>query len=130
MKKDLNKLSFQELKKEIETLDKKKSQVNKLILKDSLLVDDSADKNATVTRNYLEDLKIKIRLMKEAFDEGYKANDSSLTKSEPNRPKHQESRENDDSQSKTNRSKGCGKIIKKPRPLTLSFKPRKLNNVN
>ncbi len=48
---------------------------------------------ATITRSYLEDLKIKIRLMKEAFDEGYKAkidfdvkNDSSSTKEELKAP--------------------------------------------
>ncbi len=35
--------------------------------------DNSVDKNATITRGYLEDLKMKIRLMKEAFNEGYKA---------------------------------------------------------
>ena len=38
MKKDLNKLSFQELKKEIETLDKKKESVGKTVIKDSPLV--------------------------------------------------------------------------------------------
>ena len=38
MKKDLNKLSFQELKKEIETLEKKKQKVNKVQVKDSPLV--------------------------------------------------------------------------------------------
>jgi len=38
MKKDLNKLSFQELKKEIETLEKKKEKVSKVNLKNSHLV--------------------------------------------------------------------------------------------
>jgi len=38
MKKDLNKLSFQELKKQVEDLEKKKQSVNKVTLKDSPLV--------------------------------------------------------------------------------------------
>jgi len=38
MKKDLNKLSFQELEKEVESLKKKKESVNKVIVKDSPLV--------------------------------------------------------------------------------------------
>ncbi len=38
MKKDLNKMSFQELKNEIETLEKKKQKVNKVAVKDSPLV--------------------------------------------------------------------------------------------
>ena len=38
MKKDLNKLSFQELKKEIDSLEKQKQSVDKISLKDSPLV--------------------------------------------------------------------------------------------
>jgi hypothetical protein len=44
MKKDLNKLSFQELKTEIETLEKQKKQINKINVKDSPL---------TIGENYL-----------------------------------------------------------------------------
>ena len=38
MKKDLNKLSFEELKKQVEDLEKKKSNINKTQVKDSPLV--------------------------------------------------------------------------------------------
>ncbi len=38
--------------------------------------DDRADKDATITRGYLKDLRIKISLMKEAFNEGYKAKEN------------------------------------------------------
>ena len=51
-KKDLNKLSFQELKQEVDTLEKQKQSVNKISLKDSPLVIGESYLVRTITMIY------------------------------------------------------------------------------